>query len=74
MNYKDIKKDKTTLIGLWGALIAALCCFTPLLVWALAFFGLAALTTYLDYVLIPILLLCIGIFLFGLRKIKKSKS
>ena len=34
----------------------ALCCFTPILLIVLAAVGLGALTRYLDYVLIPALL------------------
>ncbi len=37
--------------GLWGSIIAAICCFTPLLVVGISVIGLAALTPYLDYVL-----------------------
>tara|TARA_R110002096_G_scaffold183757_16_gene361964 strand:+ start:14281 stop:14514 length:234 start_codon:yes stop_codon:yes gene_type:complete len=74
MDYKDLKSNKYAFIGLWGVLVAGVCCFTPLLVWAFAFFGLAALTTYLDYILIPVLLLFIGILLLGIRSINKSKS
>ena len=39
--------------GVIGAVVAAVCCFTPLLVIALAAVGLPALTGYLDYVLFP---------------------
>ncbi len=45
--------------GLWGSIIAAICCFTPVLVVGIGLVGLAALTPYLDYVLFPML----GIFL-----------
>ena len=45
--------------GLWGSIIAAICCFTPVLVIGLGVIGMAALTPYLDYVLFPIL----GVFL-----------
>jgi mercuric ion transport protein len=40
-------------------MIAAICCFTPVLVVGLGVVGLAALTPYLDYVLFPML----GVFL-----------
>ena len=45
--------------GIWGSIIAAICCFTPVLVVGLGLIELAALTPYLDYVLFPLL----GIFL-----------
>lgn len=41
--------------GLGGALFAALCCFTPLLVVVVAGVGLSALTGWLDYALFPLL-------------------
>jgi mercuric ion transport protein len=47
-----------------GAVVAAVCCFTPLLVIALAAVGLSALTGYLDYVLFAI---CLGMIGYGLH-------
>ena len=41
--------------GAIGAVVAAICCATPVLVIALGAVGLSALTGYLDYVLLPIL-------------------
>ena len=41
--------------GLGGAIFAAICCFTPLLVLALAGAGLSAVTGWLDYALFPLL-------------------
>ena len=45
--------------GVIGAIIAALCCFTPILVILFGALGLSALVGYLDYVLFPML----GLFL-----------
>jgi Membrane transport protein MerF len=42
-------------VGIVGAAITALCCFTPVLVVLLGALGLATLTGYLDYVLFPAL-------------------
>ncbi|MGV6820387.1 MAG: mercury resistance system transport protein MerF [Parvularcula sp.] len=42
-------------IGIIGTIVAALCCFTPVLVVLLSAVGLAAFTGYLDYVLFPVL-------------------
>ena len=47
--------------GLAGSAVAALCCFTPLLVWLLAAFGLSAYAGYLDLVLFPVLLVFLAI-------------
>lgn len=54
--------------GIIGAIIAALCCFTPILVVLLGVVGLSALTGYLDYVLFPALAFFIGLTLYGLRR------
>jgi mercuric ion transport protein len=46
-----------------GAALADLCCATPVLVVLLSALGLSALTGYLDYVLLPAILLpAIAIF------------
>jgi len=42
-----------------GTVAVAVCCFTPILVVALAAIGLAALTPYLDLVLLPALAILI---------------
>lgn len=41
--------------GVVGTIIAALCCFTPVLLVLLGVVGLSALTGYLDMVLLPAL-------------------
>lgn len=41
--------------GVVGSVVAALCCFTPILAIALGAIGLSAATGYLDYVLMPAL-------------------
>jgi mercuric ion transport protein len=47
-------KPKTAFIAsLTGALVVALCCFTPFLVLILGAIGLRAWIGYLDYVLLP---------------------
>lgn len=59
-------KDATILkIGVIGAVIAALCCFTPLLVIGLAVVGLSAWLGYADYVLLPALALFVGLAAYG---------
>lgn len=47
--------DRLLKWGLGGALFAALCCFTPLLVVVVAGVGLSALTGWLDYALFSLL-------------------
>lgn len=57
-----------------GAVIVALCCFTPLLVISLGVVGLSAFTPYLDYVLLPALVALIALSFISYRKWKKSSS
>ena len=47
--------------GLAGTVIAALCCFTPVLVVLASVVGLSATVGYLDYVLLPALVFFIGL-------------
>ncbi|MEX2614615.1 MAG: mercury resistance system transport protein MerF [Alphaproteobacteria bacterium] len=47
-------------LGVIGAMVTALCCFTPLLVIVLGAVGLSSVLGMLDAVLLPLL----GIFLF----------
>jgi mercuric ion transport protein len=56
----DFLKDNYAKVGFWGIIIAALCCFTPLLVWTFAAIGLATYVAYLDYLLLPILGCALG--------------
>jgi mercuric ion transport protein len=55
-------------IGIIGTVIAALCCFTPILVILLATVGLSAVLGWLDFVLIPALLIFLGITAYALWK------
>ncbi|MFV2092447.1 MAG: mercury resistance system transport protein MerF [Hyphomicrobiales bacterium] len=55
------KEDKMLRSGLVGSVIAAICCFTPLLVIAVAGVGLSAVTGWLDYGLFPMLFASMGV-------------
>lgn len=62
-------KNSTLLkLGIGGSVIAALCCFTPILVVLLGVVGLGALTGYLDYVLLPALVIFVGIAIYAVQK------
>jgi mercuric ion transport protein len=50
MNDKSLLK-----VGVIGTIVAALCCFTPVLVVLFGVVGLSAVVGYLDYVLLPAL-------------------
>jgi len=62
---KIIAANKSAKIGFWGILIAAVCCFTPALVLIFSAVGLSVLVDYIDIVLLPVLAICIALFLFG---------
>lgn len=55
-------------IGAAGAVIAALCCFTPVLVVLLGVVGLSALIGYLDLVLFPALVFFLGLMSYALSR------
>ncbi|MDA4848868.1 mercury resistance system transport protein MerF [Hoeflea poritis] len=48
-------KDRLLSIGIVGTVVAAVCCFTPVLVLLLSAVGLSATIGYLDIVLLPAL-------------------
>ncbi|MBW6389823.1 mercury resistance system transport protein MerF [Billgrantia antri] len=60
--------------GIFGTVLVALCCFTPVLVVLLGTIGLAALAGYLDYVLLPVLAFFIGLTLFALWRRRHASS
>lgn len=61
-----MKNPKTLLrVSVIGTVLVALCCFTPILVILLGTVGLAALTGYLDYVLLPALAFFIGLTIYA---------
>lgn len=67
--------DRTLLrFGILGTIIVALCCFTPILVILVAAVGLSALTGYLDYVLIPALLIFLGLTVYAVRRRNKRSD
>ena len=59
--------DRTLITtGAIGAV--AICCMTPLLVVVLGAVGLTAWLAKADYVLIPVLILCLALVAFGLYR------
>ncbi len=52
--------------GIIGTVIAAICCFTPLLVIALTAVGLAAIVGGVDYVLFPVMFASLGLIAYAL--------
>ena len=54
--------------GVVGALVAAVCCATPLLAVLFGAVGLTAWLAKADYVVIPALILCLGLIALGLYR------
>ncbi|MGF1670440.1 MAG: mercury resistance system transport protein MerF [Balneolaceae bacterium] len=69
-----IRYNKFTKAGFWTALIAGICCFTPLLVWGFAFAGLAAYTAYIDFVILPVFFIALAVFFFGYWRHKEKRG
>lgn len=62
-------KNETLLkVGIVGTIVAALCCFTPILVILLGAVGLSALVGWLDYVLFPALAIFLAITAYAVWK------
>lgn len=60
--------------GVVGSVVAAVCCFTPALVVALGALGLSAWLTWLDYVLLPLLAIFMGIAICGIWARSKPEA
>jgi len=61
-------------VSVIGTVLVALCCFTPILVVLLGTLGLAALTGYLDYVILPALVFFIGLTCYAVWRKKKHDA
>tara|TARA_R110002153_G_scaffold200366_2_gene353722 strand:- start:1895 stop:2293 length:399 start_codon:yes stop_codon:yes gene_type:complete len=60
------QSNKLLTTGVVGALIAAVCCFTPLLVIGLTAAGFSALVGGIDYVVFPIMFASLGLVAYAL--------
>jgi len=68
-------KDRTLIgTGATGTAIAAVCCFTPLLVVTLPAFGLAAWLGWIDYVLFPALAFFATLTAYGLYRQRRAPA
>jgi len=61
-------------IGIGGSVIAALCCFTPILVVLLGAVGAAAWVGYLDYVLFPALVIFVGTATYAWHRRRQTQA
>jgi mercuric ion transport protein len=62
------KEGSLIATGAIGASVAAICCATPVLAVVLGTIGLGAWLAAADYVLIPVLFLCLALLGFGLYR------
>ena len=69
---RGVLTDKLSRIGIIGTVIAALCCFTPVLVILLGAVGLSWLVGYLDYVLLPALFFFIVLTVYAVWRQQKA--
>lgn len=71
---KEIEMDDKKMLktGIVGTVIAALCCFTPVLVVLFGAVGLSAVTGYLDYVLFPALGFFVLMTIYALWRRRKN--
>lgn len=71
--FMNDKKLLTT--GIIGTVIAALCCFTPVLVILFGAVGLSAVVGYLDFVLLPALGFFVLLTIYAVwRKQRRAQS
>lgn len=69
-----MKHKKTFIAGLIGTFVVLLCCATPILVILLGAIGLGAVTGYLDYVLLPVLAVFLGLTFYSYSKYQQSNN
>lgn len=70
----DVNSRTLFRTGSIGAVVAALCCATPILGVVLGAIGLSALAGKADYVLIPVLVVSLGLVGIGLYRRNTSAS
>ena len=59
-------------IGVIGSVVAAVCCFTPVLVVLLGTLGLSAVVGWLDVVLFPLLAIFLGLTGYALGRRRRA--
>ena len=65
--------DRTLLrTGVVGAVVAAVCCFTPILAVAFGLVGLTAWLGYVDYVLLPTFAFFVGLTVYALHRRRQT--
>lgn len=69
-----MKEKKIFQVGLIGSVIAAICCFTPVLVILFGVVGLSAFVYVLDAVLIPALVIFLGVAGYGVYLMRTKQA
>ena len=67
-----MRPSKLFRLGVVGTLVAALCCFTPVLTILLTAVGAAAAIGYLDYVELPGLAIVVAIAIYALVRQRRA--
>lgn len=67
-----MENRKLMATGIIGFMVTALCCFTPILAVLFGAVGLSAVLGYLDYVLIPAMVLFLGIVAYAAYRRRRS--
>ena len=65
---------KIVRLGVFGAILSTLFCVTPLLVLALGAVGFSAAVGWLDYVLLPVLAISIGLAVYGAVRRRRAAA
>ncbi len=66
--------NKMLAIGITGTVVAALCCFTPVLVVLVTAVGLSALIGVLDFVLFPALAIFVAVTVYALARRRRASG
>jgi mercuric ion transport protein len=69
-----MNEQKLMRVGAAGIILAAIFCFTSILVIIFGPIGLSAFVAKLDFILLPLLALCIGILVYATWLRQKSKQ
>lgn len=68
------RDQKLLCTGAGGSVIAAICCFTPVLVILFGALGLSWAVGYLDYVLFPALALFLGLTVYAAQRVLRDRA
>jgi mercuric ion transport protein len=61
-------------LGVVGSVVAALCCFTPVLAVLAGLLGLGAIAGAADMVLVPVLIGVVGLTIYAARRPRREKG